>query len=793
MAIIQSLLQQAAVIRDATAEGENSALRVGSMFVSLIQALLSTLPQEVIDATGISYTATASNFVITFKTIKDDGTSGSRQIIIPTASSVIIFDGFADNLTPLKMSVTMGSSSDGYKVIFNRSTNTFLLSYGFPDPYDDEATGYNNWADGDDFGTFSEDGRTPFANRIYLDRSSGIQYRLADDGRGLVSIGSGIIRITGIGNESGNAQQASAGAASYSDGYEVVYLANKKRLVLVKKNVLHTFYANWADAHLFGTEDGFDGYKPFPGRLYFNEDNHTMYIGGEDGLIRIGLDNVNCDDDATSQFLEINFTSDTGDRVCNSVNLPKIFVCKTWAQLMSLRNAHKLIPGQMYRITDYITTVTNDPEAQSAGHPFDIVVMALSADSLSEHALAMHSARDTDGYFGDAKLEAWKIWYCLDNDTTRFQWADTTNGKGVIYRLIDEWQNDCPYDFKNIQFKRYKIINGSQEHLTSLFGSYLGLKDGMNRLVSDNNDYTWAYTFSLIKGENCADASVCDITRNCQCENNHIRGYFTTDLRDDAVFQVLSLNNIVCIIDISDMPGDRAKTIRYNSFGPDCYSITLFGLPCNNTFGYYCACNIVDGNNNAFGYKCSGNSFGIVCYGNTFGDECMDNIIGDRSECNTFGDGCSENILGKYSLRNTLSDRCVHNDLTSGCLDNKLSNHCRNNILGGDCEGNSFDCQCRSIELGNSCIGNIFGTGCVNIKFGNNYQFNTVGNDVANLDIDNEAGTRENVRYVNILNGTKLSANSYTVIPCPEDAPYSFFVGVASDGTPRMGFLADLL
>lgn len=793
MATIQSLLQQAAVIRDATAEGENSALRVGSMFVSLIQALLSTLPQEVIDATGISYTATDTNVTITFKTIKADGTSGSRQIIIPTAPSTIIFDGFADNLTPLKMSVTMGSSSDGYKVLFNRSTKTFLLSYGFPDQYDDEATGYNNWADGDDFGTFTEDGRTPFANRIYLDRSSGIQYRLADDGRGLVSIGSGIIRIAGIGNESGNAQQASAGASSNSEGYAVVYLTNKKRLVLVKKNELHTFYANWADAHLFGTEDGFNGYKPFPGRLYFNEDNHTMYIGGEDGLIRIGLDNVNCEDDATSQFLEINFLSETGDRVCNSLSLPKLLVCKTWVQLISLRNAHKLIPGQMYRITDYITTVANDPEAQSAGHPFDIVVMALSADSLSEHALAMHSARDTDGYFGDANVEAWKIWYCLDNDTTRFQWADTTNGKGVIYRLIDEWRNDCPYDFKNVQFKRYKIISGSQEHLSSLFGSYLGLKGGMNRLVSDNNDYTWAYTFSLIKGEECIDSSVSEITKNCQCENNLIRGYFTTDLRDDAVFQVLALNNIVCITDISDIPSTRTSTIRYNSFGPDCYSITLFGLPYNNSFGYYCTRNIVGGSNNTFGYKCSGNSFGIMCNCNTFGDECMDNIIGDAASYNTFGNECSENILGKDSLRNTLSGRCVNNELTSGCSDNKLSDYCRKNIFGDGCQGNSLSCHCINIELGDGCIGNIFGAGCNHIKLGNNYQSNTVGNDVVYLDIDNEAGTRENVRYVNILNGTKLSANSYTVIPCPEDAPYSFFVGIASDGTPRMGFLADLL
>lgn len=87
MAKIQSLLPQAAVIRDATAEGENTAFRVGSMFVSLIQAILSSFPAEVIDASDISFSATKTNYIITFKTIKDDGTTGVRQIIIPTASS----------------------------------------------------------------------------------------------------------------------------------------------------------------------------------------------------------------------------------------------------------------------------------------------------------------------------------------------------------------------------------------------------------------------------------------------------------------------------------------------------------------------------------------------------------------------------------------------------------------------------------------------------------------------------------------------------------------------------------
>ena len=31
---------------------------------------------------------------------------------------------------------------------------------------------------------------------------------------------------------------------------------------------------------------------------------------------------------------------------------------------------------------------------------------------------------------------------------------ENLNFKGVIYRMIDEHNNDCPYDFKNIQFNR---------------------------------------------------------------------------------------------------------------------------------------------------------------------------------------------------------------------------------------------------------------------------------------------------------------------------------------------------
>lgn len=107
MAQIQSLLQQAAVIRDATADGENTALRVGSMFVSLILSIASTLPQEAIDAIGLTSAASATNFTISFKTVKDDGTTGFKQIVIPAASSEK-----AGLLTPAQIAEIQKSAQD---------------------------------------------------------------------------------------------------------------------------------------------------------------------------------------------------------------------------------------------------------------------------------------------------------------------------------------------------------------------------------------------------------------------------------------------------------------------------------------------------------------------------------------------------------------------------------------------------------------------------------------------------------------------------------------------------------
>ena len=102
----------------------------------------------------------------------------------------------------------------------------------------------------------------------------------------------------------------------------------------------------------------------------------------------------------------------------------------------------------------------------------------------------MKSNRDTSNYFAKANLSAWKVWYCLDNDATRFAWADTENGKGVIWRMVDEWQNDCPYDFKNVQFKRYLASTSSAVLTDSINGKYYAYNGEMNNVeIADEENF----------------------------------------------------------------------------------------------------------------------------------------------------------------------------------------------------------------------------------------------------------------------------------------------------------------
>lgn len=97
-----------------------------------------------------------------------------------------------------------------------------------------------------------------------------------------------------------------------------------------------------------------------------------------------------------------------------------VLFATTHSELKEKRDAGKLVAGAFYRITDY-ECATTQAKTRSANHPFDIIVQAIDNRTLSENAQAI--ARDGDEYFANARLNAWRLRYTIDNDTSRFAWA----------------------------------------------------------------------------------------------------------------------------------------------------------------------------------------------------------------------------------------------------------------------------------------------------------------------------------------------------------------------------------
>lgn len=343
------------------------------------------------------------------------------------------------------------------------------------------------------------------------------------------------------------------------------------------------------------------------------------------------------------------------DAIKISYNSVKI----TYSELKSLRDAGELVTGTQYRITDY-TCTTTQANTKSAGHLFDIIVTADSESKLNEEARAALHIGDT--YFANSNLSAWKLWYCLDNDTNRFAWADATNGKGVIYRMIDEFNNDVPYDFKNIQFK----------HPT--------------------DTTTYPYYYYTFASDNSKANTDCSRNISNNCYSNTIKEYISGKKQ--------TLNNIVFI----------GINCYSNSFGINCYS---------NSFGNNCY-------HNLFGTKCNSNSFGNRCFSNSFGNYYNSNSFGNNCYSNSFGNYCESNSFGDYCDYNSLGNNCHLNSFGNNCYSNFFGNNCYSNSLGDYCNSNSFGNNCHYIKFSSSSSGdtkydyyknNHFGDGCHYILF----------------------------------------------------------------------------
>lgn len=295
----------------------------------------------------------------------------------------------------------------------------------------------------------------------------------------------------------------------------------------------------------------------------------------------------------------------------------------TYKQLRYLKDISSLIPGASYRITDYVTT-TVQSETKSAGHQFDVIVTAISENEFNENAKACKHEGDT--YFQNCDLNAWEIKYSIYNDVDRFAWADyypknigstttstisptnteTTSttlppgyvineeGKGVIYYMKDEFNNEAWYDFKNIQFLRPASWFIDNPKFWAQFA-----------------EDTYFYTFSIVDDGIIKDDSL--YSENSHATDNHLG-------RSTAL--ISKLNNTIFI----DKPNNGVfnNTIAdghyNNTFGQSVWNNTFGHNFINNIFNKTIQYNVIDANykdNKAYGNFIY-NTIGCGCYSNNF-------------------------------------------------------------------------------------------------------------------------------------------------------------------------------
>ena len=222
--------------------------------------------------------------------------------------------------------------------------------------------------------------------------------------------------------------------------------------------------------------------------------------------------------------------------------------------------------------------------------------------------------------------------------------SSSKEGKGVIYRLIDENKNDAPYDFKNIQFVR-KLTDGE---------------------YNENGEDAYVYTFDLYyEGDHF------DCSSDSACNNNIIE-------RGAGLPNNVFLNAPLVQGFISCYDNHIGLYSNSNTFGDNCIS---------NKLGYYCS-------NNIFGSDCASNTLKDCCSRNKFGSQCV---------ANSLGFNCYENEISKSVEQCVFGDNCNGNIIKFNCDNNIFGNECVGNVLGRNCHHNNFGGNTKNCELGGYC------------------------------------------------------------------------------------------
>lgn len=439
----------------------------------------------------------------------------------------------------------------------------------------------------------------------------------------------------------------------------------------------------------------------------------------------------------------------------------------TWAELKALRDAGELIPGMRYRITDYVAT-TIQKDTRSANHPFDIIVVADSANTLNENATAIQ--HDGDEYFADSNLAAWKLKYSLDNDATRFIWADN--------RLLPEWiATSEVLNGEHLPYQGMQILPGYEEYGAvpvygtpeqgQRYGEEWDIENVLCWCGWDADDDKPIYPVRSGEGKGLETLTTgYDAVENLGTEVSMPED--TVEFGKGVVYYLEDEFNNKVGFDFKGIQFKRYQVLRGNMVNDQAY-VSSRKLAA---FTKAVAANSTSSPSQVYGFAYDlnkGEDFGyfedpsseidseaqyialddptwlddphIIC---KIDEELYEwfylfNSTTESEDCslnpsNKVRDnlvpGCQSFTPGSYLLpNNVFFGGCANNVLGVDCKNNTFGHDCNNNILGNSCVGNTFQFNFYSNTLGDDCCNNIFGGSCYSNSLGYNAYVNLFDSD----------------------------------------------------------------
>lgn len=457
-----------------------------------------------------------------------------------------------------------------------------------------------------------------------------------------------------------------------------------------------------------------------------------------------------------------------------------------YEDLKDLRDNSQLVPGMYYRITDYETFVSGS--LKSAKHLFDVIIMALTENTLSEDAYACKSERDNEMtgmninemnfirysvIDGDYQNEHYYGFIFLDNNNVLYIYTkDITTTPETIYGFQDSNNNLIPItDSENIA----NVVSNNVV-LSCTFGYFTNSNLAAWKLkycLEGNGKYEWEG--SLTPPYVTYDGAYGNYVRNSHRDQDGLYCWTYYGGREDYHIYTASdfpqvgdlriYRNYYRIITVisSDQIQINGKTYtRNNSYdtsqlyswvaSDDDIYYTDSETPSNSQYAYYST--YIGAYITEVG-DC-GNKGVIYQMIDEFNNNCpydFKNIIYDDNytfNIGNIGDGENESLhltidnslnifRGIYCYNNLISSVTFgYNNYVYPC-NYFVSNYCYGNILESRCNGNMFHGNytinntlkqnCEQNQFNNSGY-NIIGAGCHHNTFGYDFYGNIIGNGV---------------------------------------------------------------